>query len=310
MALGYEDLSAVSSKTLPSEFDRVSIYKSLQVALEKATFDTAFICTPTSHHVKSLLQLLEKRVENIFVEKPLSHNTEQIAELLAKAWLYNNNIKVGYDLHFDPGLQKIRALLKTGTIGNIVSINAFCGQYLPLWRPYEDHRKGMSAKMETGGGVLLDIVHEFDYLRWLAGDIASVACWHTNSGELDIETEEAADVLMKFTNGTIGTVHLDYLQPTLVRHCTFTGTKGSITANLAKCHVEWMLHDGTKGEFGYAGFERNDRFKEIIKAFLENNTDDRLTSLSDALQSLLVVEAAKKSSKEGRSVALSSILIN
>jgi predicted dehydrogenase len=307
LSLQYTRVSVVTGKPLPTEFEALSAYTTIEEAFASERFNTAFICTPTAQHFTSLFMLLQHQVENIYVEKPLSNNMGQVAEVLKMAASYPNNIKVGYDLHFDPGIQQMRSLLQQNTIGKILAANAFVGQYLPHWRPYEDHRKGMSAKQETGGGVLLDIVHEFDYLRWLAGNVEAVACWHTNSGTLEIETEEVAEVLLKFGSGAIGTVHLDYWQPTLVRYCTFTGTKGSITANLAKSHVSWALHDGTTGEYNYSGFERNDRFKEIVRAFLENNTDDRLTTLNESLQSLLVVEAAKLSSATGNTVALCSI---
>ena len=308
--LGYNNISIVTRKPLPPAFVTLISYKSVQEALDASHFDAAFICTPTSNHLSVFFSLLKYKVVNIYIEKPLSHNTENTVEALQLASTYKNNIKVGYDLHFDPGIQKLKQLLHQNIIGTLVSVNAFVGQYLPHWRPYEDHRKGMSAKKETGGGVLLDIVHEFDYLRWLTGEIDSIACWHVNTSSLEIETEEVAEVLLKFTNGVIGTIHLDYLQPTLVRHCTFTGTKGSITANLAKSHVEWLTHSGEKGEFSYTDFERNDRFKEIISAFLTNNTDVRLTTLPEALHSLLAVEAAKRSAETGSIIKLNSIYKN
>jgi predicted dehydrogenase len=307
LALNYTSISVVTGKPLPGEFCAVTAYRDIDEAFKHSRFEAAFICTPTAHHLTSLFKLLAYKTENIFVEKPVSHTTEKMEEILALAAGYKNNIKVGYDLHFDPGIQKIRQLLQQQVIGRVVTVNAFVGQYLPHWRPYEDYRKGMSARKETGGGVLLDIIHEFDYLRWLTGPVSTVACTYTNTGTLEIETEEAAEVLLKFANGATGTIHLDYLQPELVRHCIFTGTKGSITANLARGTVDWMLHDGTKHTFSYAGFERNDRFVAIIQAFLQNNTDDRLTSLTEGLQSLQVVEAAKKSSENNCFVTVNSI---
>jgi hypothetical protein len=131
-----------------------------------------------------------------------------------------------------------------------------------------------------------------------------VSAFYINSGSLEIETEEAAEVLLKFTNGSIGSVHLDYLQQTLVRYFIVTGAKGSITCNVAEKKVSWMALGNITGEFEYTTFDRNDRFREIIKSFLENNTDSRLTSLQASLQSLYIVEAAKISSDKGRMVNL------
>jgi len=282
----------------------LSTYKTLAAALQNSVYDAAFICTPTSHHVEDLLLLLQHKVECIYIEKPVSHTTEGILQIISLAASYKNNIVVGYDLHFDPGIQKTFQLLQQNIIGNTVSVNAFVGQYLPQWRPYEDHRKGMSAKKETGGGVLLDLVHEFDYLCWLNGPVTTAAGFYTNSGALEIETEETAEVLLKFANNSIGTVHLDYLQQKLIRYCIITGTHGTVTCNLAEKNVSWVTASGNNGAFTYADFDRNERFMQIVHTFLTNPADHRLTSLQNAMQSLYIVEAAKISSETGCMVAL------
>ncbi len=296
LALGYNNISVITSSILPLELSHLNTFKTFAEAFDRQSFDTAFICTPTSKHIAGLFELLHQKVENIYIEKPLSHNGENIQAVLDLAASYGNNIVVGYDLHFDPGIQRVRELIQQNIIGKIVSVNAFVGQYLPHWRPNEDHRKGMSARRETGGGVLLDIVHEFDYLCWLTGKVEAVAAWYLNSGTLEIETEDSADVLLKFSGGATGCVHLDYLQQSMIRYFILTGTKGTITCNLANKSVNWITEKGITGEFTYTAFERNDRFKAIIQTFLENKKDERLTSLQDALQSLQVVLAAKYSS--------------
>lgn len=310
LSLGYNNISVVTRFHLPGELSHLITHKTIAAALQDSNFDVAFICTPTALHIENLLLLLEKQIKNIYIEKPLSHTVENIKQVLTLAATYNNNIVVGYDLHFDPGIQKLHELLQAGTIGKVISVNAFVGQYLPHWRPYEDHRTGMSAKKATGGGVLLDIVHEFDYLYWLNGPAETVAGLNVNTGTLEIETEEVAEVIIKYTNGSIGTIHLDYMQPSLVRYCIITGAKGSITCNMADKKVTWALQNGDKGEFSYETFERNDRFKEIIKHFLENKNDYRLTSLQKSLESLYIVEAAKYSSANNCMVNLQNFKTN
>jgi predicted dehydrogenase len=188
--------------------------------------------------------------------------------------------------------------LKQDAIGKVVSVNAQVGQYLPDWRPAEDYRKGMSAKRETGGGVMLDLVHEFDYLYWLIGDIKMIAAKYSNSGALEIETEDAAEVLLSFVNGASGTIHLDYLQRKLVRNCLITGYKGSIKWNLAENIVWWINADKQEDEFNYSGYERNDRFLAIMKSFLTTPADERLTTLQQGMESLRWVLAAKQSSEQ------------
>jgi predicted dehydrogenase len=304
LAIGYNQITVISrSATLPAEFDFLKVYSSLQDALSSSVFDTAIICTPTSLHLASVSILLEAKIPNIYLEKPVSHSYNGIENLLALAASYKSNIAVGYDLHFDPGMQKVQQLLADNMIGKVVSVNAFVGQFLPDWRP-EDYKKGMSAKRETGGGVMLDLVHEFDYLQWLLGPVETVACHYTHTGALEIETEDVCNVLLKFKNGATGTLHLDYLQKKLVRNCAITGFDGTITWNLAESKVSWINKHKQEEEFNYKGFERNDRFVQIMKAFLENKKDIRLTSLQQGIESLKLVLAAKHSSETAQFVRL------
>lgn len=303
--LGYNQVSIVSrSGNLPAQFSYLPVYPSLHDALSASAFDAAIVCTPTSFHLVAAKALLEAKIPNIYIEKPVSHSFNGMEELLDLSSSYNNHIIVGYDLHFDPGMQKLKQLLAEEIIGKVISVNAQVGQYLPDWRPNEDYTKGMSAKKETGGGVMLDLIHEFDYLLCLIGPATAIACQYTNSGALQIETEDVCDVLLRFENGATGTIHLDYLQQKLVRNCMITGYDGTIFWNLADSKVTWINKQKHEEEYTYKGFERNDRFIEIMKAFLQNKNDDRLTTLQQGMESLHLVLAAKHSSENNVFVQL------
>ena len=297
LLLGYNDVSVVSrGGVLPKEFSGLPCYSSLENAINKNQFDAAIICTPTAHHLASLAFLLQANIANIYIEKPVSHTLEKLDEMVQLAASYTSRIVVGYDLHFDPGMQKVKALLEDNVIGKVVSVNAQVGQYLPDWRPQQDYKYGMSACRETGGGVMLDLIHEFDYLMWLIGPVKNIFCQYTNSGALEIETEDVCEVLLQFKNKAIGTIHLDYLQQKLVRNCMITGYNGSIFWDLAATNVRWINSKKEESNFAYKSFERNDRFMAIMKAFLSGENDDRLTSLQAGIESLQLVIAAKYAS--------------
>jgi predicted dehydrogenase len=295
ITLGYKEISVVSRKPqLPELYQQFTHYKNVEETLQNHSFDAAIICTPTTQHASTLIQLLQQKIKLIYVEKPLSHSLDGIDTIKKLAASYNNKIVIGFDLHFDPGMQKMKDLLATNAIGKVVSVNAFVGQYLPQWRPYEDHRNGMSAKKETGGGVLLDLVHEFEYLYRLFGEVDDVQCYAINTGALEIETEESADVLLRFKSGITGTVHLDYWQQQIIRYAIITGTEGTIVWNLAEKFVQYTNKKLTE-KFSFADAERNSRFLTSMKNFLEKKNDPRFSTLQDGIKSLEIVLAAKKS---------------
>lgn len=291
---------------LPAEFNELKVYTSLDKALNASFFEYAIICTPTSNHIEVLNPLLAAGIQNIYIEKPVSHSIEEVEKRIDMSLLTNKNIVVGYDLRFEPGFQKVKDLLRENIIEKVVSVNAQVGQYLPDWRPHEDYRNGMSAKKETGGGVMLDLVHEFDYLYNLFGKAETIAAFYKNSGALKIETEDVAEVLIQFNSGCLGTIHLDYLQHKIIRNCVITGYAGTITWDLANMTVSWIDKNKKEGNFNYKNYERNDRFITIIKTFLEGSPDERLASFSEGIESLQMVMAAKESSERKEFISMSA----
>ncbi|HSF52825.1 MAG TPA: Gfo/Idh/MocA family oxidoreductase [Algoriphagus sp.] len=295
--LGYQNIALVSSKLIkPKEWDGYEVFPNLELALEAYPFSHAFVCSPTAFHVDQLKLLVQARVPKIYLEKPVSHNFNDLEQFKTTS---ENGVQiiVGYDLHFDPGLTMVKKLLSENAIGKVYSANAFVGQYLPDWRPYEDHRKGMSASIERGGGVMLDLIHEFDYLLWLMGKAASVTAIYQKNEELEIETEDVADVLIKFESGVTGTIHLDYHQRVLIRNCVFTGSLGTIKWDLAARTVVLIGENKEEIRYNFSTFERNDRYLEIVKTFMEEYSDDRICTFEQGLESLQLVIAAKISSQ-------------
>src|SRR5688572_1402699 len=83
VSLGYNDLSVVTSKTsFEVKGTPVKVLPSLSEALNSGTFDAAVLCTPTAFHVPAILQLLQAKINRIYIEKPVSHNLEKIDEIL------------------------------------------------------------------------------------------------------------------------------------------------------------------------------------------------------------------------------------
>lgn len=50
-----------------------------------------------------------------------------------------------------------------------LSIRCICSTYLPNWHPNEDYRTSYSAHKDLGGGVSIDLIHEWDYITYLLG---------------------------------------------------------------------------------------------------------------------------------------------
>lgn len=296
-SLGFDSLTLVTKRThFPANWPQVRVVENLDMALSMGSFSHAFICTPTSQHIDELKKILQSDIKKIYLEKPVSDSWDGMDEILGLV-TSDHKIAIGYDLRFDPGLNQVKDLLDSGRFGKVLSATAFVGQYLPDWRPSEDYRKGSSALKSKGGGVLLDLVHEFDYLYWLLGKGKCIAGLYQNNLEMEIETEDLADVLIQFDSGANATIHLDYHQRALERFCLLTCTQGSIRWDLANKKVKWVDEAGKKEIIDFSTSERNDRFILILKAFMEDGEVSKLATFQDGIESLKMVLAAKKSSE-------------
>jgi predicted dehydrogenase len=301
VSLDYQDVSIVTkSDNKTKGFESFMHYSSIDKACGANKFDIAIIATPTANHITDLTLVLNHNIKNIYLEKPISNSLKGLDKVIER--LSGVNIVVGYDLHFDPGLIFVKKMLDDNKIGKVVSFIAEVGQYLPDWREV-DYRNTMSASKEKGGGVMLDLVHEFDYINWLFGPIVQVIGKNNKISNLEIDTEDVSVNILEASSGAIGSIHLDYMQKELSRSCKVIGNNGSIIWDYANSPVRYMTHSNPSWSvFDYSDYKRNDRFKTTMKSFLEfcnGVSDNRLVDFNEAVKSLQLVVLLKQSNSQG-----------
>jgi predicted dehydrogenase len=288
------------SKTIIEEFPAIIVFDTIDAAFkEQQKYDAAIVATPSSLHVENCVDLIENGIKKIYLEKPVAQNLDHVDSLVALAQAKNVAVFVGFDLRFDLGLNHVKSLLEKKVIGNLISFQAEVGQYLPDWRQGTNYKEGMSAKAALGGGVMLDLIHEFDYLSWILGGFQRVFGFHKKIETLDIETEGIAVNIMETKAGVLGVLSLDYIQKALNRNSKFIGDAGTIEWNYVTAEVKWNTHTNQEWQyFDYKNVARNDRFIAILGAFLKADSpsiDERLTSLEEGIQALRTVIQAKNS---------------
>jgi predicted dehydrogenase len=184
-----------------------------------------------------------------------------------------------------------------------LSIQAQVGEYLPDWHPWEDYRQGLSARKEAGGGVILDLVHELDYVTWLLGPISEIFCFAHKVSDLEIETEDTAVMSVKFKNGALGTVHLDYLQRVPSRTCRIIGERGTIVWDyFARTVSHYSPGQKDPRESEYTAVQRNERFLEEMRHLLDciEGRDRPKVDVSSGSRTLKLALAAKESAATGK----------
>ena len=84
-----------------------------------------------------------------------------------------------------------------------------CSTYLPDWRPNQDYRQTYSAHSELGGGVEIDLIHEWDYIYYLFGQPSEVSSYFGKVSNLEIDSNDLAIYIAKYQDKMVS-VHLDY----------------------------------------------------------------------------------------------------
>lgn len=267
----------------------------------------AIIANPTALHIQSAL-IAAKTGCHLLLEKPISHNMDGVEELLKIVRIQNLVVLVGFQFRFHLGLQQIKNLLDNGAIGQVVSVQAQWGEYLPSWHPWEDYRKSYSARADLGGGVLATLCHPFDYLRWLIGEVTAVSAMLGYQGGLEISVEDTADVQLLFNNGAIGYVHLDYVQRPSSHWLRIIGQQGTLYWDNADGNVHF--YSAQRGQWEILeipkDFERNFMFVREIEHFLAciAGTEYPICTLQDGIRVLQITLAAQQSALEKRQILL------
>jgi predicted dehydrogenase len=192
----------------------------------------AIIASPSSFHV-AISQILAENGIHLLIEKPLSDSLCGVSHLLDTCKKKSLVLAIGYNLRFFPSLQRYKDLLDERIIGDILSVRCEIGSYLPSWRPSADYRIGVSARSEMGGGALLELSHELDYLQWIFGEVVWVKATLAQQSELEIDVEDSVHLTLGFQpkadeRQLIAQVNLDFIRHDAVRACIAIGEKGSL----------------------------------------------------------------------------------
>ncbi len=187
--------------------------------------DAVVIATPTAEHAGALRWAVESGM-HAYVEKPLAERSDGLDELLERAEREGLVVATGYNLRFHPALEAVREAVLERRIGALVNVRAEVGQYLPDWHPGEDIRASYAARADLGGGALLTLSHELDYVRWIAGEIVDVRRTGRPALGLVVDVDDVAEIVCLHESGTLGSVTCRFPR-SLVQPPLALGRRGS-----------------------------------------------------------------------------------
>ena len=232
-------------------------------------YDAVFVTNPTSMHYEAVRKFA-KHAKSFFIEKPVSDSTE-VDESLFDAI---NNIPsyVACPLRYNPVLQYVKENIN---YKDAIAVRAISSSYLPDWRPGQDYRECYSAHRNMGGGVGIDLIHEWDYLNHFYGMPKRIFSIQDQISSLEIDSDDIAIYIAKTDTTTIE-LHLDYFGRKTLRAMDIFLPEDTIHCDIANGIVEYLK----EGKTIQLNTERNafqmveiKHFFDIINGMIPNDSD-------------------------------------
>ena len=280
---------------------------------QKMKFDIVFICNPSSLHLKYAIKFAKKNTA-LFIEKPLSHNSDGLKTFKNKINKNKVICAVGYQLRYHKFLHKIKKIIDNKSLGKIKKVEIFNQHYLPYHHKYEDYRIGYAAKKKLGGGVLLCFIHEIDYSNFLFNNPISVRCISKKKSKLEIDVEDTADLECEHNideNNFLVKIKLDFIRKKEKRTCKILFQHGEIKWDLKMDKLEIIKRKKLIKKLN-SKISRNLLFKKQLIEFNKsiNIKKQPLSNVNNGISSLKVVMLAKKSNRLRKKIFLKNNFFN
>ena len=293
------------NKSVPKDANEVFFTLSAAIQFKPKI---AIVCTPASTHVEISRALVRQGI-HVLIEKPISNQKKNLEKLNDEARKNKCILMIGYNLRFLSSLKKFKNFLDKNFIGNIYSVRGDVGQYLPDWRDI-DYRKTVSAKKNLGGGVLLELSHELDYIRWIFGEIQSVQAQLSRQSNLDIDVEDTAHIILTFKKNKKyinlkASLNLDFIRHDQIRICLVIGEKGSLRWNGLTGDIELFKQNAKEWKNIYKEkVNQDDSYKNEWLHFIDCISKKKIpiTSFKDGSKVLDIINSIKKSSSSGNEI--------
>ncbi len=256
--------------------------------LLKNDLDAVSIAVPTTLHVDIALKAVNYSV-HMLVEKPIAESIKSADAIIDAARRENLKLMIGHIERFNPTILKLKELISTGELGEIISISCRrVGPYPPRIRDV---------------GIIIDLaVHDIDAISYLYGKRAMNV--YSIAGNSFHSKEDHASILLQYEDKKSGMVETNWLTPHKIRKITVTGTGGVAHAD----YLEQSLEIWKEGEVRKVQIEKREPLKNELEHFLHAivNEEEPSPSGEEGKYALHVALSAIKSYESEKNILLNA----
>lgn len=225
--------------------------------------DIAFITNPTTLHIETAIKCAEIGCK-LFLEKPIDKDLNGLDELLDIVRKKNLVTYVAYCLRFNPVIKKLKEYIDKGKVLHLRSVYT---SFYPLWRSGKDYLKVYSAHADMGGGVILDLSHEIDYVSWMLGSVLKIEGNFSKRGKVTIDAEDWADILVS-TESAPASIHINFFSQLKQRYIQIDFDSLTVIGDLINSEIK--EYEGQKLIRNLKVNQNAQEYKDQIKYFFDN----------------------------------------
>jgi predicted dehydrogenase len=273
-------------------------YDSLDALL--AVVDVIDICVPTHLHHNLVLKAAQAG-KHIVCEKPLARTVAEGAAMIAACKAAGVQLWVAHVVRFFPEYALAKAAVPRGAIGSVAVLRSTRVSSRPTWA--EDN--WLFDDDKSGSFVLDLMVHDFDYARWVAGDVESVFCKRHGDYALAI---------LRHTNGAISNIEGGWVYPpgTFRTALEIAGSGGLIESpsGASAPLASYLRSEASQDARVPASPLLEDPYTTQIKHFYDLLTGKPVTPIvtaEEAFEALKIGLAAVESVRTGKSIRTSEV---
>lgn len=245
-------------------------YTDYRLMLEREKPDIVSIAVPTKHHCEVALEVVNRGV-HVLVEKPIALTLEEARRMIQLAAQQGVKLAIGHIERFNPAVTEARRRLEAQELGSVFQVHA--------------RRLSPFPKRITDISVILDLAtHDLDVMRYLVG--GEVERVYAETGRrLHGSCDDLLSGLLRFSNGTIGVLDVNWLTPTKVRRLQILGETGMYLIDYLTQDLYWYQNGDIQDDWETMALLRGISEGDMIKVHIPRKEPLRveLESFADAV---------------------------
>lgn len=300
------DLNEENLAKVKRLYPTIKTTKDYREIAKDPSIDSVVVTTPLNTHYEIAKYCLENG-KHVLIEKPFTSSSKEAEELMKIAEKNDLVLMAGHVYEYHPGIRKLKEIIENGNLGSIYYMSA--------------ERVGLGPIRKYASALWDLATHDISIALYLLGELPEKV---TAEGESYIQ-EGVPDLVfltLKFPNGVLCNIHASWIAPEKIRKITLVGSRSmavfddvekSKMLRIYEREIDKSLLDSTPkytdhqsivrvGNIHIPKVEQSEPLKNQCKHFLECITENKkpLTSASDGLNVVRILEAAEKSLREHR----------